>query len=312
MSEEKVKEEVLEVKEQQDGSVTVELPESMSDAKEAGDSSEERDDDNTDVIDDEDREAIRENRRARRKLKKELIKRTNEEKDMRLELLQRKNEELMERLSVLERKTHSSDLARLDKAIEDEELRLQYALAKMREAGDTSNGSELTKAQELWYETRNRVDALKRAKEQAAKAQVEPKGAANPQLMRHAQRWMDNNPWYDPQKEDEDSQIAQLIDSKLHKEGWDPNSAEYWQELDKRLQKRLPHLYNDTSAESERRRPKSFVTGSGRETAPRGGSTFVLEPEQVRAMKDAGFWDDPVLRNKMIKRYAEQSRNSRS
>ena len=36
---------------------------------------------------------------------------------------------------------------------------------------------------------------------------------------------------------------------------------------------------------------------------------FVLEPEQVRAMKDAGFWDDPVKRAKMIKRYAEQSRN---
>jgi hypothetical protein len=34
----------------------------------------------------------------------------------------------------------------------------------------------------------------------------------------------------------------------------------------------------------------------------------MLEPDQVRAMKDAGFWDDPVKRNSMIKRYAAEAR----
>jgi hypothetical protein len=29
-------------------------------------------------------------------------------------------------------------------------------------------------------------------------------------------------------------------------------------------------------------------------------------------MKDAGFWDDPAKRAKMIKRYAEAARNNRS
>jgi hypothetical protein len=54
------------------------------------------------------------------------------------------------------------------------------------------------------------------------------------------------------------------------------------------------------------------VTGSSRESSRGNGSQFVLEPEQVRAMKDAGFWDDPEKRNKMIKRYAIEARNRRN
>ena len=50
-----------------------------------------------------------------------------------LQNLKRQNQELMERLSVVERKTHSADLARLDKAVEDKQLRLQYARMKMSE-----------------------------------------------------------------------------------------------------------------------------------------------------------------------------------
>ena len=309
MNDTKEKPEELAVTEEQDGSAKVELPEElMPEEKADGGEVNQDDEDHPD-----DTEAIRDARRARRRAKKEYIKRTNEEKDRRLELLQRQNQELMERLSVVERKTHSSDLARLDKAIEDEELRLQYAQAKVREAGDNSNGSDLAKAQELWYETRGRLDALKRAKEQAAKTQTSETGGVNPQLMKYANRWMGDNPWYDPQGEDEDSQIAKVIDQKLHKEGWDPNTEEYWEELDNRLQKRLPHRYNQPSEESTRRKPRSFVTGSGRESSPgRQTGSFYLEPEQVRAMKDAGFWDDPAKRAKMIKRYAEQARNNRS
>jgi hypothetical protein len=55
------------------------------------------------------------------------------------------------------------------------------------------------------------------------------------------------------------------------------------------------------------------VTGSSRESSGSvNGNQFVLAPEQVRAMKDAGFWDDPEKRTKMIKRYAIEARNKRS
>jgi len=124
--------------------------------------------------------------------------------------------------------------------------------------------------------------------------------------------WLTDNPWYDPSGQDEDSEIAMTIDKKMVKEGWNPSSPEYWDELDNRLQKYLPHRYNDHIDETPRSKPKTVVTGSGRESVTNSGgraNTFTLSPDRVRAMKDAGMWDDPEKRAKMIKRYALEDRN---
>lgn len=311
-TENEVEEKIL-VKEETDGSVTVDLPESIPSPDEPQEQRAEGGavDDDQDQPDD--TEAIREARRARRKAKKEYIKKTNEEKDQRLMLLQRQNQELMERLANVERKTHSADLARLDKAIEDKELRLQYARMKMSEATSAGDGEAFAKAQEMWYETRREVESMKSLKENAVKAVNVQSPANSAELQRQASRWMERNDWFNPEGGDEDSEIAKIIDQKLVKEGWNPATEDYWEELDKRLQKRLPHRYTDNyEDESNRpsRRPRSIVTSSGREGTSASGArnSFVLSPEQVRAMKDAGLWDNPQTRNRMIKRYAEQAR----
>ena len=260
-----------------------------------------------------DTDAVRKARSNRRRAKKEYIKRTNEEKDQRLGLLQRQNQELMERLSVVERKTHGADLARYEKAMEDEEYRLRYAQKKMQEATDNSDGEAFTKAQELWYDSRRKLEAMHSYKEQAAKSSSQDSAPANPKLVRLANGWMERNSWYNPDAGDEDTQIAKVIDNRLVAEGWDPATQDYWDELDNRLQKRLPHRYTRNTDEPSRRSPRSVVTGSSRESSgSASGNTFVLAPEQVRAMKDAGFWDDAQKRNKMIKRYAQEARNNRS
>ena len=303
------KEENIDVFEETDGSVTVELPESIpspdeqsieSSASETEEQGEETD-------------AIREARRARRRAKKEYIKKTNEEKDHRLILLSRQNQELQERLAAVERKTQSADLARLDSAISDEESRLEYFRRKMQEATDNSDGNAFTQAQEAWYDSRRKLEAMQGFKHRAVQIVNNDAGQANPRLINLAKKWMDRNPWYDPRGGDEDSQIAKIVDNKLAEEGWDPTTEDYWEEFDRRLQQRLPNRYTTDHDEQPRRRPKSFVTGSSRESSGSrsGGNTFVLEPEQVRAMKDAGLWDDPAARNRMIKRYAEQARNNK-
>jgi hypothetical protein len=307
-------EEKIMVKEEQDGSVTVDLPESIPSPDNDEDGGERMaagggaDDDDQDR--DDDTEAIRAARRNRRKAKKEYIKKTNEEKDQRLTLLQRQNQELMERLSNVERKTHSADLARLDKAIEDKELRLQYARMKMSEATSAGDGEAFAKAQEMWYETRREVESMKSFKDNAVRSVNVQSPANSAELQRQANKWMERNEWFRPEGNDEDSEIAKVIDQKLVKEGWNPATEEYWNELDKRLQKRLPHHYTDNYGGSSRR-PRSIVTGSGREGTSSGGmrNSFTLSPEQVRAIKDAGLWDNPQSRNRMIKRYAEQARS---
>jgi hypothetical protein len=58
------------------------------------------------------------------------------------------------------------------------------------------------------------------------------------------------------------------------------------------------------------------VGSSGREaSAAYGGSNrtqFVLSPERVKVMKDAGAWDNPVRKAKMIKNYIAYDRQNRN
>lgn len=319
MSEE-IKEEDIKVSEEMDGSATVEVPESLmaEEAQEqepkmaeggeaAGQDSDEDHPDDTD--------AVREARRARRKAKKEYIRKTQQEKDERLAMLTRENQEIKNRLAEMEKRSQAAELARIEKAIQDEESRLNYAKIKMKEATDNSDGQAMLRAQELFYESRDKLEQIRGYKTQAEKVMAAPDTGPDLVVQRQADRWMSRNDWYDPEGTDPRSRLAKQIDAQLAKEGWNPATKDYWDELDYRLQEEESDTYNDHIVETPRKRgPRSVVTGSERETG--GGSsrnTFTLSPEQVRAMKDAGFWDDPKMRAKMAKKYAEQARqNSRS
>jgi hypothetical protein len=168
----------------------------------------------------------------------------------------------------------------------------------------------------MWFEAQNQAKLLKNLKHNASIPQQQPKiNIPDPMLQRHAANWMENNDWYDPNGKDPDSKVALTIDQALAEEGWNPTSAEYWDELDNRLQKYLPHRYtNNVDEKTIQRRPRNVVTSSGRESATSSGgrNSFTLNPDQVRAMKDAGMWDDPDKRAKMIRRYATEARQNNS
>jgi hypothetical protein len=315
--------EVIVIQEEKDGSATIELPNSIPSPDEQQDSGHEDSDEADErarqkemVVGgavDEDAEALREQKRQKRLRRKEYHKAVSTEKDVKLTLLERQNQQLLERLSVLERKSHGSDLARLDKAIEDQNNRILFAKQKISEATSSGNGELLTSAQEMWFEARRQAEALANLKKRAVAPQNQRTiQAPDPQLQRHASNWMANNPWYDPNGKDPDSRRALNEDAILAEEGYDPKTAEYWTELDKRLQRVVPHRYTEDADEKPRSRPRSAVTSSGREFASNNGrgNSFTLSPEQVRAMKDAGMWDDAEKRAKMIRRYALEARNN--
>lgn len=302
------------VTEEADGSAVIDLPDSIDSPDDEEDERELASGGATDDdVAPEDETEYQRARREKRRAKRDLAKKTGVEKDMKLQHLERKNQELMERLSVVERKTHSADLARIDKAIEDQELRLQYAKMKISEAASAADGHAMTEAQEIMYDARRQMEALTNFKKAAVEPRQNQGNVPDPRLQRLASNWMEKNDWYDPNARDTDSKIAKQIDETLVSEGWDPTSPDYWNELDNRLHKYLPHKYNDsTDVRSSTKRPRSVVTSSGRESVngSTNRNTFVLKPEQVRAMKDAGFWDDPDKRSKMIKRYAQEARNN--
>ena len=128
---------------------------------------------------------------------------------------------------------------------------------------------------------------------------------------------MERNPWYDPNGKDLDSEITQRIDKKLTEEGYDPSSEDYWDELDDRLEKYMPHktnrVYNEPNVRnSNNPRPRSVMTSSGRETtANLKPNEMRISPDRVAAMKEAGLWDNPKLRQKAVQKYAEWDRQNK-
>jgi hypothetical protein len=317
----------MQVAEEQDGSAVVQLPESEVSPQQAEQNDDDHDDDGdtsqdssaqSDQTDnDPDREAIRAARREERQLKKQLHRQKAKESNHLINALRKQNGELSERLASLEQRTSGAELARVDKAIDDAGVQVEYAKMKMREAVNVHDGDALVQAQELLFESQRKLESLRNVKDTATKQLSAPQksnmSAPDPMIQKMAADWMSRNDWYDPRGKDLDSEIAQKIDRKLMDEGFDPSSEDYWEELDDRLQKYLPHRVNAGYNDRNRsQRPRSVVTSSGRETS--GGSRpneFRLTPDRVAAIKEAGMWENIEQRNKMIRKFAAYDRESK-
>jgi hypothetical protein len=314
----------LNIEEGQDGSAVVELPEGMDVhvlEDDAGSQDEPQSAQKTDSDEDADHpnddEELRAAKRNRRRAKKDLIRKTNEEKDLRLQQLARENEEFKRRLSEVENKTRQNDIARIDKGIEDSQVRYEYAKMKLAEAVNANDGNAMVEAQEMFENARREIAELQQIKRHAAQApqRQQQSDAPDPSIQRNAADWIKRNSWYNPDANDRDSRIAKKMDEVLVEEGWDPKDPDYWDELDSRLQKSLPHRYNvATDNNSVVRKPRNVVGSSGREaSAAFGGnnrSQFMLSPERVKAMKEAGAWDNPQRKKAMIENFMKYDREN--
>jgi HrpA-like RNA helicase len=267
---------------------------------------------------DADAEALREQKRLKRQKRKEYHKQVTNERELELQQLRRENQSMAERLAVVERKTTTSEIARADQAIEEEAHRIVFAKQKIKEAAETGNGELLVSAQDLLMEASKRHDQLNDYRQRMT-ARPAPQAAVpkiDPMVQRHAAQWLAKNSWYDAGSNDPDCRRALMEDQILAEEGYDPKTREYWEELDNRLQNVMPHRYTDTVSEEQPRysKPRTVVTGSGRENIPPSseGKNYVnLSKDEVDAIKEAGMWDDPIKRNRMIARYARERQNIR-
>jgi hypothetical protein len=320
MADPKENQDDIAVIEGQDGSATVDLPDGLLDdgddkqlnpiqpgeKAEGGVVDEDADHPDDDA-------ELRAAKRNRRKAKKDLIRKTNQEKDLRLQQLQRENEEFKRRLSQLERNTKAEQVTRIEKGIEDAQVRLEYAKMKLAEATQNNDGQAMVEAQTLWDAAREEVRNLALLKQQAdeelRRPQQQQVNMPDPTVQKLAAQWMRKNDWYNPAAQDPDSRVAKKIDELMVTQGWNPADPDYWDELTSRLQKELPHRYNDSNDDDVRdvRRPRNVVGSAGREASAAYGGTnrsqFVLSPDRVKAMKEAGAWDNPERKAKMIKQF---------
>lgn len=251
---------------------------------------------------DAEREAIRERRRQERKD----IKARRREKDetFRRELQARDSviNQMRAELDVINRRNTGSEQAQLETAKKEANRIYNHFKDQIRVGTESGNGALVAEATEKMMMAGQRVRDIENI-EKSFKQRGQTPPPLDPRIQNAAKTWAEKNKWYDVRGRDADSKIVLTIDRTLAEEGFDPTTPDYWNELDARLKKYLPHRANSARV-TPSPKPKSTVAGSGRESSatPNKG-TFRLSAERVQAIKDMGAWDDPVARNKMIKQY---------
>jgi hypothetical protein len=244
----------------------------------------------------------RDTRTKRRQVQKAAKERSQQE----LAYLRQQNAELLKRMSAVEGNALSQNAAGVNQQMQQALAEARQAEVIMARAIEAGNGDDVTTAMRLRDEARDRANQLAAYKERveaAAKQAVAPR--VDPRVQSYAQQWLEANPWYNPAGTDRDSALTKAIDAEVMAEGFDPKSREYWEELTTRVA--------DALGEGEPARPKRKAppTSNGRQHAPVSTRKEIyVTPERKAAMIEAGVWDDPAKRQRVLKAYQEHDRGS--
>lgn len=220
--------------------------------------------------------------------------------------------DLTNRVSVVERKSTGSEMAQLEAAEKEAATYYNHFKDLHAKAIQAADGTIASDAAEKMFVARQRLEQIGNIKKAFQGQKAQPP-ALDPRILNNAQEWMERNSWYDPQGGDADSSVVMTLDRQMAKEGWDPKTKEYWDELDSRAKKYLPHRtsssYNKNTG--TKTPPRVPVAGSGKETSGARSGGYVISAARVQALKDAGSWDDPKKRAEGIRRYQEYDKQQK-
>lgn len=200
------------------------------------------------------------------------------------EAVQKQNKELKERLDSLDQSYVGEFGTRIDSQI-------QAAKAAYQKAYDEGNADEMFEAQKNLSKLaldqaqleQSKKQMEKRAK-QAEEAPQQPAQAPQPQAQPDpkAEAWAEKNDWFgtdQPMTYAAFGVHRQLIED----EGFDPQSDEYYKELDRRIRTEFPHKFSDTQKSSS---PRVASADSSASRAPSKGKRKVkLTPSQIAIAK---------------------------
>jgi len=255
----------------------------------------------------EEKRAQRQNRKFRRRA-------AIEHKERELAFLRAENEEFKRRLQAVEKRTTEFDQQATDQRLNETLSEISTVDRIIAKAIEQGAGEDVAKALAIRDQLLDRQRQLKALKEQSVVEKPQKQGP-DPRVTAYAKEWIGANNWYDPSGKDEDSLIVQAIDKRLAAEGFNPATEDYWVELDNRVAKRLPHRYGEDTVE-EAPKPKKRggppVGGKREYASPSTRKEIYISPERKQALVDAGVWENPELRQRYIKRYAEYDRNNSS
>jgi hypothetical protein len=259
------------------------------------------------------REAIRERRRQEKQERKDRRGKAISRDKLELDFLRKRNDDLERRFTVHEQRFQQIDMGQIDARINKAKNDAELAERVIAKAVDSGNGTDVTQAMRYRDQAMMTMNQLLAAKQETNRPQPNmPK--VDDLTMHYAKEFIQDNPWYDAQGRDESSAIVLAIDQSLAKEGLNPQTEEYWDELRSRAARRLPEKFgNSKSSQRSDRQPRGGpAVGSGREHAPATTRNEVyINPDRKQALIEAGVWDDPTLRMRYVKKYAEYDRNNK-
>ena len=166
----------------------------------------------------------------------------------------------------------------------------QAKLARARDAGDIATEVEAQKDIAKLGVEEARVASLKARQAEAREKEVKtptldqaiaPQAPVDPK----AEDWAANNSWFG--KDNAMTYTAFDLHKKLtEEEGFDPNSPEYYAEIDKRIRVDFPHKFGNTKSQ-ESTKPTQTVASATRSVKP-GRQTVRLTSSQVVIAKKLG------------------------
>jgi len=200
-----------------------------------------------------------------------------------------------------ENKKLKSQVTNLDKGyVTSEEARLQAQLEsakrQYREAYESGDADKMFDTQQLIAQigaAQERVNHAKMRFERAQpteaqpvqqpQAQPQPQAQAVPQPDPKAQQWAEKNEWFGT---DEVMTYAAFgIHRKLvEEEGFDPQSEEYYTEVDRRIRAEFPQKFA-TAKKSSGAQVASAGASASRSTAKSGRRSVKLSPSQIAMAK---------------------------
>ena len=181
----------------------------------------------------------------------------------------------------------------------------QYALAKdsLKKAYENNDPDQIIAAQELLSKATLDKERLALATvDRERKAQSREQEISNPQPQRQVQQeqnpapdpraksWAENNPWFG--SDEAMTYTAFSIHKKLiEEEGFDPNSDEYYTEIDRRIKTEFPHKFNQGGTVEENTSSKPRVVqpvASVKRGTGNARKVVRLTPRQIQTAKNLG------------------------
>lgn len=230
---------------------------------------------------------------------------------------------LIKKQSEVDTRLTGVNKAEIERAYAETQRNAQLAEQEYIKAVNASDGARAMHTLRVLSDAKDRLGQLKTVYGNMQATQGVESGKQNewePEVVNYANDWKRRNNWFDASGADEDSFLTNKIAESLVKEGYNPKSEKYWEELDTRLEKRniavaRPDPDDEADEEEEeyqphvRKRSAPPVSGSANGRGDVKGRQRVSVPTRVieQWKKQApDVWDDPKRRNRLIANYLKE------